>query len=326
MSNFEVDSDLQLEKLIANPEKTIKRNEVKSRILASEDVQEVVSTLNLTDDQINSGLHLLLKYKNFIEINKTKPKWKLFINGSGFLDIDWSGDSWYIKQKALSCYWLTSINSLDKDLEETFSFDDKVSKHNRELIKKDAIMVLEWDQQGGDSKNGLLAQIHKEIKTEAIISNYFFYTNEVFKVSSYFKFLSIQLTSRGESVAIIDYNILGSFLLNNQYSQNNNDVIRLLIEVDNLFFIDFGGSLKPDWYIQNYIINILQNRLRFRKRTLISSSSNLYSHYSSQLIFSRNEQDNINNKKIEGNVRKILRDNYNFVKIFSTKKNNVPQK
>ncbi|MBN0919395.1 hypothetical protein [[Mycoplasma] gypis] len=285
------------------------RIQKKTEILKNELIQKIVNDLNLNENQIDAGLSLLMKYKNFVEIHKENPKWQLFVNGNGFLDIDFSNEDWFRKSLVNNNFILTRISVFDKQLQDFLS-EKSLEKSLKMKDFKEDIMSLFLDKK---EEKEMVKKVFRNNKN----INLFIKTDKEFEVQGFWKYISVIYAKQNKKVAVLNYNDLYNFVYNHGFSNfDNQNIVKLLNDVDCLFIFNFASYPKSSWFIEKFIYEVLYLRIQSEKNTFLSTDVDFLKNQKLNIV--AEYKQNLNNtyhQNLNKKIKNIICKKFTYLEI-----------
>ncbi|MBU4692387.1 hypothetical protein KQ875_02105 [Mycoplasma zalophi] len=277
----------------------VKLSKIQEEMLNNDEIKEIIAKLNLNDEQAKEGMNLLYKYYSYLKKYQKKPDWELVVNSYGFLDLDFSNQPWFKKQKILDNFWFSNITNIEKDIDNFWNSKTKKT----EALKK----TIETFKEYGDIKK--LINDHLKLKATKSL---FIVNDDLINVNYSLKYLAFLIASQNKTVAFLDLNDLYNFLSIQGYKIKDS-ILPLLKDVDYLFYTGLGLINKPLWFFQEYIMNILMSRTQMQKMTYIFSFVDIEKK-STQLISNTNNFDEKTFKNLKNILVKLINENFDTLK------------
>lgn len=242
-------------------------DKLKEKILSHPKIAAIVNKLKLSKEQIALGFNYLsMYYDHLIKNADQEPQWKLKLNNSNLLEIDFSNVNAYKKQIESYNFWLTNISPLDDDIQDYFNIPE-MSKPRSILIEANKALSF-FDQ--------ALQNIIKIITTKPYDKGLLLVDENYINSRKIMKYLSFLYgTSKHKTVIFVDIdNLMNFYSLNLKNQEVIAEVNSLLMEVEYLFLNKLGTGTKPEWFI-NILIDILIRRETNKLPVFISSLADI---------------------------------------------------
>ncbi|QJG67198.1 hypothetical protein [Mycoplasma phocoenae] len=259
---------------LLNSNNTIEK--LKFKIINEPHVCQLIKNLNLNDRQIDKNLNILHQYYAYVIENNKEPDWKIYLDQYGFLSIDHSNEKWFELAKKRNNIWMTNITQIDYDFQRFFAGEYSYSMVMNKIYKSFANSMEQYAGVQND-----IAKIQK--KNDCI--NLYLIDASMNYSYVVFKYLAFTLINNNKTVAILDIDDIYREVSRNYDSGSS--ILKLMEQVDYLFIINIGLSSKPEWFMQQYLIKILNIRYRRNKPTFLSSTEDIRTGKHEQLISSK---------------------------------------
>lgn len=249
--------------------------ELKKEVLSKDFIIDEIKRLNLNDYQIKKGMGILQRYHDYVIENNSKPSYKLFVDIYGFLAEDYSADSMFQKSRIIDNFWLTSITSLDPNIQSYFDNYSSSSMNDTKVFSQSKSNIKNYINSLIKTKEslGIKETLENAFKSPEFSYNIWLYDNSMSVGNDILKYIAaMNGISFDKSVAFISANDLFNYLSSN--AEEKKSIELYLNKVDVLLISNLSLGLKPQWFF-DYLINIFATRKSKTLTTVISSSRDI---------------------------------------------------